>query len=432
MTALAQKTRIVICGSGACSHTLAGVFSRVSGAEVAVLTRDGDKVRRWRESAKEGPLRIVIDRGEDQRTLEAGEILFTDDAAAAARDCDLVIFAIPAFTHAAYIELLRPYLEDGCTIVGLPGQNGFEWETRAVLGERLDRLVLLNYDSYPWVSRLDRFAREVRITGFKRRLVGAAAGDMTRARVSDPIGTLQTLLGEQPRLATSGPMLAITLMALNAYSHPPMMYGRWRDWDGVPLAERAYFYREVDEETGRLLEDCSAEVVACANRIMEARPDVDLSRVIPMYEWDMACYGDVIEDATNQMTVLRTNPIYKDIRHPMIETEAGFVPDFEHRFLSEDVPYGLAVIRGVAEIAGQPTPRIDEVLRWSQRKLGRSYLEDGKLKGADVAQSRCPQRYGIRELCELLGERGPSREGARESTRTAVRGGFPRQAAAWS
>lgn len=397
-----KKTRILICGSGACSHALAGMFSQVPDIHVSVFTKDAFKAHRWRTSQQQQPLQVHISATPAQVQL-ANHISVTNDPAQAARDCDMLIFAVPAFTHAGYLHLLKPYLPDYCVIVGLPGQNGFEWEVRAALGTRLSHCLLINFDSFPWVCRLDAFAKEVTITGIKRELVGAMQGDPASSRLQDPLGLLQRLIGSQPRIEVSGHMLAITLIALNSYSHPPIMYGRWHDWDGTPLSKPAHFYREVDMRTGELLAACSAEVVACAQRIMELQPEVDLHRVIPMYEWDMARYGDVITDASNQMTVLTTNPVYKDICHPMLETEDGcYVPDFQHRFLSEDVPYGLAVIRGVTEIIGLPTPNIDKVLRWSQEKLGRSYLYNHRMCGKDLDRTRCPQNFGIKSLGELL------------------------------
>ena len=57
----------------------------------------------------------------------------------------------------------------------------------------------------------------------------------------------------------------------------------------------------------------------------------------------------------------------------------SFVPDFAHRYLTEDVPYGLVVIRGIAEIVQVDTPTIDKLLLWAQEKLGKEYLVGSKL-----------------------------------------------------
>ena len=89
----------------------------------------------------------------------------------------------------------------------------------------------------------------------------------------------------------------------------------------------------------------------------------------------------------------------------MKETADGsFVPDFYHRYLTEDVPYGLAVIRGIAEIVQVETPTIDKVLLWAQEKVGKEYLVGSKLEGKDVPSTRAPQRYGLITLDAILGK----------------------------
>jgi hypothetical protein len=181
------------------------------------------------------------------------------------------------------------------------------------------------------------------------------------------------------------------------------MYGRWKDWDGKPLERAPLFYQGIDEETADLLGKVSDEVVATSKRIMAMYPEADLSRVIPMYDWDIGCYGNDIRDKTNLMTALRTNTGYEGITHPMTQTEDGrYLPDFNHRFLTEDVPFGLVVIRGIAEIAGAATPCIDTVLSWCQEKLGKEYLVGSTVTGKDVATTRCPQRYGFTTIVDVL------------------------------
>ena len=106
------------------------------------------------------------------------------------------------------------------------------------------------------------------------------------------------------------------------------------------------------------------------------------------------------------MTINRTNFAYQGITHPMRQLpDNSYLPDFNHRFLTEDVPFGLVVIRGISEIVGVPTPNIDLVLSWCQEKLQKEYLVDSKLIGKDLGTTRCPQRYGFKTIEEVLGLR---------------------------
>ena len=117
----------------------------------------------------------------------------------------------------------------------------------------------------------------------------------------------------------------------------------------------------------------------------------------------MRRYPRNISNKSTLYTAIQTNAAYQGLRHPVKTTEDGkFVPDFAYRYMTDDVPYGLVVIRGIAEIVGEETPNIDKVLTWCQQKMGKEYLVNSKLQGKDVSSSRAPQRYGFTTLESIL------------------------------
>ena len=61
----------------------------------------------------------------------------------------------------------------------------------------------------------------------------------------------------------------------------------------------------------------------------------------------------------------------------------GLRPDFNSRFFVEDVPDGLVIVKGVAEIAGVETPMLDRVLSWCQGHMSKEYLVGDRLRGRD-------------------------------------------------
>lgn len=122
-----------------------------------------------------------------------------------------------------------------------------------------------------------------------------------------------------------------------------------------------------------------------------------------IYNWYMRCYPQDISDKTNLYTAIQTNAAYQGLKHPVKKTEDGkFLPDFSHRYMTEDIPFGLVVIRGIAEIMGIETPNIDKVLTWSQQQMGKEYLVDKKLQGKDMSTSRAPQSYGFTTIESIL------------------------------
>ena len=118
----------------------------------------------------------------------------------------------------------------------------------------------------------------------------------------------------------------------------------------------------------------------------------------------MSVYGQNIDDSSNLRTVFATNHAFRGLLCPMDKQEDGtLTPAFGCRYLTEDLPHGLAVLKGVAEIAGVETPHFDKVLTWAQEKINRVYIEDGKIKAdsPDVMKSGCPQRWGLKDIEDL-------------------------------
>src|SRR5205823_3409429 len=134
----------------------------------------------------------------------------TSDPEQAAQGCDVVILALPAFLHRRYLTSLAPHLENGCLVVGLPGQCGFEFDVRHALADVLPHFSIMNFDSLPWVCRIVEFGRTVRIATTKQVITGALHEDPLATRVSDPVLTLQGLLGDRPQLDVYGHLLGIT------------------------------------------------------------------------------------------------------------------------------------------------------------------------------------------------------------------------------
>lgn len=398
--------RVLLCGTGAASHILAAVLSTQSDVDVCVFTQNPSKALAWRQVLQRQNLTVTVTDTNSERLAHAANSFFvTSDPEQAAHGRDLIILSLPAFMHSSYLLSLAPHLEQGCVIVGLPGQCGFEFEVRHILRQRFTDFCIVNFDSLPWICQIVTFGSHARITGTKEVVVGAIQHALSTTRIAEPLRVLQHLLGKRPpQLIFSGHVLGITLRSPNASSHPAIMYSKWRNWNGVPLEQPPLFYRTIDEETASILTEISREVVATARHIMTSYPDVDLSQVVPMHEWDLQCYGPAIKDKSSLMSAIRTNSGYANIKHPMIQVaDKQFIPDYGHRFLTEDIPFGLAVLRGISAIVGTSTVNIDRVLYWGQERLGRQYLTRFGMTGQDLETTRCPQRYGLTTLDELLG-----------------------------
>merc|ERR1712188_24676 len=101
-------------------------------------------------------------------------------------------------------------------------------------------------------------------------------------------------------------------------------------------------------------------------------------------------------------TLFSTNRAFRGLTAPMETTEDGkFTPSYKTRYMTEDLPHGICVLRGFAEIVGVATPWMDRVINFCQDKTGLEYLKDGKIQGKDIVKSGVPQRWGLHTLEDL-------------------------------
>ena len=88
-------------------------------------------------------------------------------------------------------------------------------------------------------------------------------------------------------------------------------------------------------------------------------------------------------------------PSFQSLLLPMIKTEKGYIPDFTSRYYTEDIPFGVCILKALALIAGVKTPTIDMILDWYHRMTEKEYFcTDGRF-GKDILETAIPQLFGI-------------------------------------
>ncbi len=412
---MAAGLTLLICGGGNGTHVLAGLAPTVEEfSEVYVLSTFADEAERIARAAatqngeihvrkhKEGPNgEDVIVRGKPTK--------ITNDPSIAAK-ADVIVFIMPAFAHGGYLKAIQPFIRKaggkasgGRVILGaMPGQSGFEIQAQHILGEDVfNNIAIFATQSLPWVARISEFGKLVDVPGTKLTLEAA----VTPAHMGEVVmKTVEKLMaGPLPKLPLIPSMLAITLMNPNQTTHPTVTWGQYRNWDGkTPFDKPPLFYEGVTEEMGDMMSSISDEVLE-VKKYLESRFKVDLTGVIHDRDWMIMTYGDDIKDKSTLASIYRTNKPYEGITHPMVRTDDGkYMPDLKQRYLSEDVPYGLIVTRGIAELCGIKTPSIDTVVEFASKWLGKSFIVDGKVAGPDINITRSPQAFGINSIEEFI------------------------------
>ncbi|MFU8772339.1 MAG: NAD/NADP octopine/nopaline dehydrogenase family protein [Anaerolineales bacterium] len=392
---------VTICGGGNASHTLAALLSSHPDLMVRVYAPFEDEAARWRTNLASAPTPagqgLMAARTRDG-TLYGKPHEISAQAEGVIPGAELILLALPAFAHRQVLSDILPYLEPEVLIGALPARGGFDWECDQVFNGRGQGVTYFGLQTLPWACRIERFGTAVTILGTKWEVDVAVWPPGKAVQVAV---TLSDLFHLQVKPVSN--FLSLTLANPGQIIHPGIMYGLFHHWDGSPYKEAPLFYQNVDQHTARLLGYLSDEVQAICRELQSQLPELDLAAVIPLHEWLRRSYADDLGDDSSIQSCFRSNRSYADLRAPMRAVAGGLAPDYQARYLVEDVPFGLLATRGIAEIAGVETPIIDEVIGWAQYCMGKDYLQAGKLCGRDIAETRAPQRYGIKTIQQLIG-----------------------------
>jgi hypothetical protein len=389
-----MTSQITICGGGNAAHTLAGLLSSRQDLSVKVYAPFGNEAQLWQEG-------IQYNNGITVRTptctIHGQPSAVCHDPVIAVAGSQIVLLALPAFAHEPILKQIAPHISPGAWVGAVPARGGFDLCARDIFEGSLSEISVFGFQTLPWACRIREFGKQVTILGAKAQVdLTARPGNLApviSARLEDLLNI--------PIYPTAS-FLSLTLADTGQLIHPGIMYGLFHDWDGGPYEKPRLFYQGVDLDIAVVLQQMSDEIQSLRASLESYYPLLDLSAVRPIGDWLKLSYQAKIADSSTLQSSFATNSSYTGLLAPMHKTGDGFIPDFQARYLSEDVPYNLLVTRGIAELAGVSTPVIDRVLCWAQTRLEKEYLISGKMQGADLHNTRSPQRYGFTELNQFM------------------------------
>lgn len=385
--------QITVCGGGNAAHTSAGILAARKEHRVNVYASFGDEALRWQKGIASGGLTVTSPEG----SIVGHTHKISSDPSEVIPNSQMVLIALPAFAHESVLRDITPYLEDEVLVGALAARGCFDLCAREVLKEKADQMTIFGLQTLPWACRIKQYGSEVIILGSKASVDLATRPKEQAKNTAD---LLADLLGVP--MESIGNFLSLTLAGTGQIIHPGVMYGQFHDWDGHTFKEAPLFYQGIDKTTAGVLSELSDEIQTLRFELEARFHGLDLSAVRPLNEWLYRSYADDITDPSSLQTSFVTNQSYSGLTVPMRMENGGLVPDFQARYLSEDVPNALLATRGIAELADVPTPKMDDVITWAQERLGKQYLLDGKLLGQDLKDTRSPQRYGFHSLESML------------------------------
>lgn len=404
-TGSTDDTNITICGGGNAAHILVGLLAQ-RGYTVNVYAPFSNEAEQWNKSNG-----VTIQLPNEQSAFGKPNQVskFPENVIPQA---DLVIMPIPSFAIKPTLEQIAPHLKQNAIIGAFPGSGGFHWNVREIIRHQFKRndVIVFGSNQLPYNCRYISYATQAQCLGIKKKVKlatspPAAAEEVSKIlqKVCDPI-----------EFVTVSHMLSLCLYPANQVIHPARLYDLFHDWqDTTVYKEPPMFYAGFTDETAKLADAICKDLKNVANALDQCEEKLfgkikyDIgSDVDNMRDAMMFYYGDMIEDSSTLKTCFTTNTGYVGLRTPMkCIGEKKYIPLFEQRYFTEDIPYGLCLVKGLADLVDVDVPTIDKLILWAQVHLGKEFIVQGKLKGKDVHTcSTAPQAFGINSAEQLFSE----------------------------
>lgn len=367
-----SKLKICICGGGALGHVISGVLAHSGNYDVHLLTGHPGL---WGNEVK-----INLP---DEKEIIGSLAKISADPREVVSEVDHVILCLPGYLIASVLGKIRPYLKEGAVVGSVVSSNGFFWIARSILPKKNPYWGL---QRVPYIARVIQYGAHAELKGYKSQLKIAISENGNR----DAISKIVENFFSTPTVVLQS-FWAAALTNSNPLLHTCRLYTLFNDYiPGTVYEERPLFYEDWDNDSSRLLIACDVEF----QQIIPYLPVTaqDIPSLLNYYE---------SSDAESLTRKLKSIEAFKGIRLSMIKTSEGYIPDWNNRYFTEDIPFGLLIIKSVAHYFNILTPNIDRVLYWSQDRMGKEYIIKGALTGKDIVGSGVPQNY-LSSLNELL------------------------------
>ncbi|HVL35230.1 MAG TPA: NAD/NADP octopine/nopaline dehydrogenase family protein, partial [Burkholderiales bacterium] len=324
--------KIAVLGGGNGAH-----------AAAADLAERGHEVRLWRRNAAALTDTLTLKDAQGERRVRIAAAC--RDLGEAVRGAELLFMPDPAFTQADNARRLAPHLAEGQVVYLAPGTFGsfVMSEIIRAAGNRAE-FAFAETGTLPWLTRMHGPAMPA-ITARATRLPTGVYPARQRDRA------FSVLAAAFPSVEPVEDALSGALMNAGPVIHPPLIL-----MNAGPLEhfERWDIHNEGTQPAIRRVTDAlDAERIAAREALGYRAPHFPLADHYRS-DGDEWMYGRRVHQKLTDS---------KDWRERIVLTE--------HRYMREDVEYGLAFLVSVCEWAGVPCPVARGLLALGSTVVGR-------------------------------------------------------------
>lgn len=353
------RHRICICGGGNLAHVVGGYLAAKPECEVRLLTRHPEK---WNKN------RTLTLTDMNGKVFKPVFSVITSDAELAVSNADIVLLCLPGFAISQVLVSIKEYVTPKTLVGSVVSSTGFFLMARNILPSDTR---LFGFQRVPFIARINEYGKSASLLGYKTSLEYASINE---TKPEDLSNILSDLFDVKVHWLDS--YLKVTLTNSNPLLHPCRLYGIFREENQV-YDKYVLFYEEWDNFSSQILIDCDKEFRTLLDKL-----DISTKDIVPILDYYES------HDAQSLTDKIRSIKAFKGLTAPMVQLPDGrFAPDWENRYFTEDIPYGMLIIKAFADKYEIETPTIDKVLGWAQSGMGKQYIKNGKPTGRDISDT---------------------------------------------
>ncbi len=264
---------------------------------------------------------------------------------------DVIMMIGPAFSTRAFAEAIRPHVSEGQMIIVCPGSCGGALEVRKTLQGHVDtdQVIIAETATLPYACRMTGPGR-VKI--FLKLVGGLYLAALPAVKTDEALDVFRYVY---PGASAARNIFQAMLQNANPIIHPAVTLLN------TALIERTagdfFFYEDgVTPAVGNLIEGLDKERIAIGRALQVeilSDPAIGIQQGYMLSE--------------DYRTGYSTAPGFRGIKAQS---------KLDHRYLNEDVGYGLVFMSELGTVLGVGTPLMDAVIEIASSVMGRDYRSE--------------------------------------------------------
>lgn len=341
-----KKIAVLGAGNGGCA---AAADLTLRGFQVRLFSRSESTIAKL---ARRGEIEVI----EGGAKKSAAPYFMSPHLPPVVQDVDLIVIATPAIGHEYLATSLAKYLADGQRILLNPGHTGGSLHFANLLrtlGCKAD-VQLCETVTLTYICRMPEPGK----VEIYRRTTNLRCAAFPAKHTVDVVKEMQEIF---PNIVPAANVLETGLSNINAIMHPAGMLGN-TGWIEKSGGDFLWYYEGITPAIGKWIDAVDGERVAIIRALgLEPLRFVDIFHqaglTTPAGRESGSAYQAIHESEPN-MT----------IKSP---------PSLDHRYIREDIGYGLVPMTEIGKLLGIKTPVMDALITLASTALGVDFRVEG-------------------------------------------------------